>query len=125
MTIDALADCPVDCPGARDLSHSPGWLFIEDAGGVRGRLSAPGHAQLDEQRGGEVLDRFLREEHALADLPVRQPFPDELQDPALLAGQRGQRIGLGGPVAQSGHELAGRLGIEHRLAGRHRADRAD
>ena len=51
MTIDVLAGCPVDCPGGRTFSL-PGVVFIEDASGVRGRLGAPRHAQLDEQRGG-------------------------------------------------------------------------
>jgi hypothetical protein len=68
---------------------------------------------------------LLGQEHALADLAVGQPFPDQLQDPALLRGQAGQRITARRLVAQPGHELAGRPGVEHRLAGRHRAHRAD
>jgi hypothetical protein len=36
---------------------------------------------------------FSRQEHALGDLPVRQPFADELQDALSLVRLRRQQIG--------------------------------
>lgn len=52
-------------------------------------LRPPFKSQLRRQRRYVILDRLLRQEHPFAaDLPVGQPFPDELQNPALLPGQR-------------------------------------
>src|ERR1700678_3033018 len=85
-----------------------GVLIVEDAHRVGRRLSAALHAQLDEQRGYVVLHGLLGQEHPLADLPVGQPFPDQLQDPALLPAEPGQRIAFGGLIPQPGHQLARR-----------------
>ena len=97
----------------------------EHAGGVGGRLGAAFHAQLGEQAGDVVLDRLLGEEEVLADLPVGEPFADQLEDPLLLRCQPGERVLLGRLAAQPRHEPAGRLRVEHRLPGRHGAHRAD
>src|SRR6266700_2633638 len=97
--------CPEGCreagPGTKGIRSSvTGTCVIlavgvvvvaEHADRVRGRLGAALHAQLGEQRGHVVLHGLLGQEHLLADLPVGQPFPDQLQDPALLTGQPGQR----------------------------------
>src|SRR3954466_1768507 len=48
-------------------------------GGQDRRLRAALEAELGQQVGDVVLDRLLGEEHALADLPVRQPLTDQLQ----------------------------------------------
>ena len=97
---------------------------LEDPGRVRGRLGAAFHAKLGEQRGDVVLHRLLGQEHALADLPVGQPLPDQLQDPPLLPGQCGQRVGADGLIAHPAHHLAGRLRVQQRLPRRDRADGA-
>src|ERR1700729_3287139 len=77
--------------GTRSLVAGPpvplaaaGGLIDEDAHPVGRRLRAAPHAELDEQRGHVVLHGLLGQEHPLADLPVGQPFPDQLQDRALL-----------------------------------------
>src|SRR5258707_582882 len=69
-------------------------VVAERADRVGGRLGAALHAKLGEQRGHIVLHGLLGQEHPLADLPVGQPFPDELQDLALLVAQPGQRVML-------------------------------
>src|SRR5580704_19550467 len=78
-------------------------LVAEDADRVGGGLGAALHAQLGEQARNVVLHRFLGQEHPLADLPVGQPLPDQLQDLALLGGQAGQRILLSRLIAEPGH----------------------
>src|SRR5580704_15704701 len=85
--------------GTRSLVSGPyvplpaaGVLIIEDAHRVGRRLGAAHHAKLGEQRRHVVLHGLLGQEHPLADLPVGQPFPDQLQDPALLSAEPGQRI---------------------------------
>src|ERR1700683_5376007 len=100
-------------------------LVAEDADGVGGGLSAALHAQLGEQGRHVVLHRLLGQEHPLADLPVGQPFPDELQDLALLGGQAGTRTRLARLVPKPRHQLAGRPRVQHRLARGHRTYRAD
>jgi hypothetical protein len=55
-------------------------------GRVGGGLGAPFHAELGEERRHVVLDRLLGEEQPLADLPVRQPLADQLQDLKLMGG---------------------------------------
>src|ERR1017187_3617543 len=67
-------------------------LVAEGAHRVGGGLGAAFHAQLGEQRRHVILHRLLRQEHPLPDLPVRQPLPDQLQDPPLLPAQPRQRI---------------------------------
>src|SRR5579871_516424 len=62
-------------------------LVVKHADRVGGGLRAALHAQLGEQRRHVVLHRLLGQEHPLADLPVGQPLPDQLQDRALLGGQ--------------------------------------
>src|ERR1700730_1032268 len=79
-------------PGTSAVAFVP---VVEHADRVRGSLGAALHAQLGEQGRHVVLHRLLGQEHPLADLPVGQPLPDELQDLALLGGQAGQRVTLG------------------------------
>src|SRR5690242_15567496 len=67
-------------------------VVAEDADRIGGRLGAALHAQLGEQRGHVVLHGFLGQEHPLADLPVGQSLPDQLQDLTLLRGQPRQRV---------------------------------
>src|SRR5580700_11159418 len=81
-------------------------LVAEDADGVGGGLSAALHAQLAKKGRHVVLHRLLGQEHPLADLPVGQSLPDQLQDLALLGGQAGQRIPLSRLIPQPGHYLA-------------------
>jgi signal transduction histidine kinase len=100
-------------------------VIAEHAGRVRGRLRAALHAQLGEQAGDVVLDRLLREEEVLPDLPVRESLADQLEDPPFLRAQPGQRVLLRRLPAQPRHQLAGRARVEHRLPGRDRAYRAD
>ena len=40
-----------------------------------------------------VLDRLLRQEHPLGDLPVGQALADQVEDLALVVGEFGERIG--------------------------------
>src|SRR5580704_1079232 len=54
-------------------------VLAEDPRRVGGSLSAALHAELNEQAGDVILDGLLRQEHPLADLPVGQPFTDQLQ----------------------------------------------
>src|SRR5258708_12010018 len=61
------------------------WLF-KNSRGIGGGLRPALHAQLGEQRGNIVFDGFFRQEHLLPDLPVRQPFADQLTTPPLLLG---------------------------------------
>jgi two-component system, NarL family, sensor histidine kinase DevS len=100
-------------------------LVTEDPGGVGGGLGPALHAQLGEQGRHVVLDGLLGQEHPRADLPVGQPLSDQLQDRTFLGRQPGQRVAAGRLIPQPGHELAGGLRIQHRLASGHRADRAD
>src|SRR4051794_39374101 len=53
-------------------------------GREHGRLRAALHPQLRQQAGHVVLDCLLREEHPLADLPVREALTDQLEDAPLL-----------------------------------------
>src|ERR1700691_758387 len=99
--------------GTRSLVAGPlvplaaaGVLVVEDAHRVGRRLSAALHAELGEQRGHVVLHGLLGQEHPLADLPVGQPFPDQLQDPALLPAEPGQRIAFGGLIPPPGPSVA-------------------
>src|SRR3954454_5037531 len=52
-----------------------------------GGLGTAAEAELGQQRRHVVLDRLLREPELLGDLAVREPFADQDEDPALLAGQ--------------------------------------
>jgi hypothetical protein len=55
------------------------------------RLSPPLHTQLRQQPGHIILDRLLRQEHPLRDLPIRQPLTNQIQQSALLIRQTSQR----------------------------------
>src|SRR5579863_9651538 len=85
---------------------------LADPRGQRRHLGPPLHAELGEQRGHVVLDGLLGQEHPLGDLPVRQPFADQIQDAPLLLGQPGQWVVALGPVAHPGHHPAGGLRIK-------------
>jgi hypothetical protein len=61
----------------------------------------------------------------LTDLPVRQPLADQLQDPALLVGQRGQRILATRLVTQPGHHPGCAPRVQERLPRRHRTHGTD
>ena len=54
------------------------------------RLGAALHVELGQQTGDIVLDRLLGEEQPLADLPVRQPFRDQVENLAFAARKAGQ-----------------------------------
>jgi signal transduction histidine kinase len=101
-----------------------GLLVAEGLRGVSGCLRTALHAQLAEQRGDVVLHRLLREEHALADLPVGEALADQLQDPLLLVGQAGQRVILRGLATRPCQQFAGGHRVDHRPAGGDRADGA-
>src|SRR4051812_32205617 len=57
-------------------------------------LRAALQAQLGEHRGDVVLDRLLRQIEPNGDLPVGQPFTDELED-VLLVGAQPSEHGVG------------------------------
>jgi hypothetical protein len=92
-------------------------LVLGEPGGERGRLRAPLHAELAEQGGHVVLRGLLGEEHALGDLPVGQPLADQLEDPLLLVGQRGQRVDGCHPLAEPLHHPLRRVRVQCRLPG--------
>ena len=102
-----------------------GLLLVEDPRGVGGGLGAALHAELGEEGGDVVLDRFLGEEEAVADLAVGEAFADEGEDAAFLVGEAGQGVGGGGLVAHAAHDAAGGFGVEQGLAGGDGADGAD
>src|SRR4051794_14492514 len=64
-------------------------------------LGAAAHADLRQQAGDVVLHRLFREAQPVADLPVREAFGDEIQDPVLLIGERREPRVLLGPGAQA------------------------
>src|SRR5258708_13714357 len=77
-------------------------LLVEDRGRIRGGLGSPLHAKFGEERGDVVLHRLLSQEQPLADLPVRQALPDQLENLPLLTCQCGQRIGAAGSLPPPG-----------------------
>ena len=84
-------------------------------GGQDRGLGPPFQAELGQQVRHVVLDRLLGEEHPLADLPVGQPLPDELEHGALLLAQLGERAGR---LGRAPHAL------QHRGGGRRVQQRA-
>src|SRR6202035_4184717 len=68
-------------------------LLLEDPRGVGGGLGAALHAELGEEGGHVVLDRFLGEEEPVADLAVGEPFADQHEDAAFLVGEAAQGVG--------------------------------
>ena len=100
-------------------------LFVEEPGRVCGGLGAPLHAELGEESGYVVLHCLLREEQPLANLPVRQALPDQLENLPLLARQASERIGAPGCISHPRHHPAGGLRVEQRLAAGDGSDRSD
>src|SRR4051794_809053 len=86
-------------------------------GGEDGRLGAPLEPELGEHRGDVVLHRLLGEVHLGGDLAVGHPFADQLQDPALLRGQRRECRVLLGSAAEPVEDLLGHRGVQGRLPG--------
>ena len=75
--------------------------------------------------GRPVTNRLHRNGQPLADLPVGQAVPDQLQDLAFPRGQPGQPVVPIRLVPEPGHRLARRARIQQRPAGGGRPDRAD
>src|SRR3954469_21984162 len=90
-----------------------------------GGLGTAAEAELGQQRRHVVLDRLLREPELLGDLAVREPFADQEEDPALLAGQPGHAWIRRWPRAQALEHDLGDAGVEGRLPGRHPSYRLD
>src|SRR5207302_88021 len=83
------------------------------------------HPELGEHIADVVLHGLLREEHALADLPVGQALADQLEDAAFLVGEAAQRVGDRRLVAQALHDHRRRPRVEQRAAagdGAHRPE---
>ena len=97
-----------------------------DLVGEHRRLRAALQAELGQDAGDVVLDRLLRQEHLLADLPVGQALGDVAEQRALLARSGGTaRRGASGAVADPLEDRGGQRRVDQRVAGRHVADRAD
>src|SRR5690606_28556371 len=75
--------------------------FRLQLGGQRRDLGAALHVELGEDVGDVVLHRLFGEEDPIADLPVRQARPDEIEDAPFLFGQRRQRILAVAAIAQA------------------------
>ena len=93
--------------------------------GVYARLGTPLHVQFGQQVRHVVLDRLLGQEHVLGDLTVRLPLGDQVEDAALLVGERRPERLLFGPVAQPPQYPVGQRRVEERLPGRHPAHVVD
>src|SRR5580704_7733450 len=90
-----LGRCPRGGGGAsRPRDGSRGAKPLADPGGIGGGLAAPGHAQLGQQAGDVVLDRFLGKVHGLTDLAVGHALGNKVKDAALGRSQPSQRISL-------------------------------
>ena len=117
-------------PSARttSASHASGarvtaWRFVAAArrlepGREHRGLGAALHSELREQVRDVVLDGLLGEEHALADLAVREPLGDEIEDLALLLGQAREAFVFRGSVAQPLEHTRSDVRVEQRLPGR-------
>ena len=105
--------------GPKSQGSVPALLMspLLEAGGVGRRLGPSAHTQLRQQVGHVVLDRFLGEEHPLADLPVREALGDQVEDLALLLGETGELVLLRLRPKPFQHP-SGHRRVEERLAPR-------
>jgi hypothetical protein len=91
---------------------------VECADGVGGGLGAVVHTELGEEGRDVVLDGFLGEEQAVADLAVGEAFAEEGEDALFLASEAGEGIGGGAPPAEVVHDALDGFRVEEGLAGR-------
>ena len=110
---------PDRAPARLDVAVRDGrFAALLEPGRPHRRLGPARHAELGEQVRHVVLHRLLRQEQLVGDLAVRAPLGEEMQDLALLLGERAESLVLGRALTDPAQQRGGHGRVEQGLARR-------